>query len=301
VQFDRTLIAVRERSVLDILDLALQVCRLYLWPLTITMSLGVIPLAIINYWLTNWMLPSNAEALVAGDQRVVGAVRCVWTTILLIVIEAPLASVLATSYLGRVMFVPAPRVRDAIREALPYVPRATLCHLLLRGVLPAWLLLLVVERGSEYSLAEMLLLLLTLAVLVQRTTAPFLNEILLLEKNPLQAADPQAITVSRRNRMLHGSNPSGLLVQALCVSTLAILLTLSVFGALLSAKGIVLDDWSVRERTFVVGVPLAMWIVAGFLAVVRFLAYIDLRIRQEGWEVELRMRAEGSRLLEQLP
>jgi len=44
-----------------------------------------------------------------------------------------------------------------------------------------------------------------------------------------------------------------------------------------------------------------MWTTAGYLAVVRFLAYLDLRIRQEGWEVELRMRAEGTRLMEQLP
>jgi hypothetical protein len=31
----------------------------------------------------------------------------------------------------------------------------------------------------------------------------------------------------------------------------------------------------------------------GYLTVVRFLAYLDLRIRREGWEAELMMRAEG--------
>jgi hypothetical protein len=30
---------------------------------------------------------------------------------------------------------------------------------------------------------------------------------------------------------------------------------------------------------------------------VRFLSYLDLRIRHEGWEVELLMRAEGLRLV----
>jgi hypothetical protein len=37
--------------------------------------------------------------------------------------------------------------------------------------------------------------------------------------------------------------------------------------------------------------------VAGYFAVVRFLAYVDLRIRREGWEVELVMRAERDRLM----
>ena len=47
-------------------------------------------------------------------------------------------------------------------------------------------------------------------------------------------------------------------------------------------------------------VLLATWIVIGYFAVVRFLSYLDLRIRSEGWEVELAMRAEGSRIARQL-
>ena len=46
--------------------------------------------------------------------------------------------------------------------------------------------------------------------------------------------------------------------------------------------------------------PLAAWVVVGYFAVVRFLAYLDRRIRCEGWEVELLMRAEAARLTRQL-
>jgi hypothetical protein len=42
--------------------------------------------------------------------------------------------------------------------------------------------------------------------------------------------------------------------------------------------------------------PLLLWLVAAYFSVVRFLAYLDLRIKHEGWEVELLMRAEGLRL-----
>ncbi len=43
---------------------------------------------------------------------------------------------------------------------------------------------------------------------------------------------------------------------------------------------------------------IAVWVTVGFTAVARFLAYLDLRIRREGWEVELAMRAEGIRMRE---
>jgi hypothetical protein len=46
--------------------------------------------------------------------------------------------------------------------------------------------------------------------------------------------------------------------------------------------------------------PFCLWLVVAFLSVVRFLSYLDLRIRHEGWEVELLMRAEAQRLALQL-
>ena len=41
---------------------------------------------------------------------------------------------------------------------------------------------------------------------------------------------------------------------------------------------------------------LALWLVVAYFSVVRFLSYLDIRIRREGWEVELVMRAENQRL-----
>ena len=41
--------------------------------------------------------------------------------------------------------------------------------------------------------------------------------------------------------------------------------------------------------------PLALWLVACLSVMVRFLVYLDTRIRLEGWEVELAMQAEALR------
>ena len=44
----------------------------------------------------------------------------------------------------------------------------------------------------------------------------------------------------------------------------------------------------------------SLWVVVGYMTVVRFLNYLDVRIRQEGWEVELLIRAEAQKLSESL-
>lgn len=300
MQLDKTLVVVRERSVSDILDLALQMSRIHLWPLTITLCLGVIPLATINYFLTVWMLGMVPDVPLS-DESASGVIRFVWTMILLVVIEAPLASVFATSYLGKAVFLQAPRIGTVVRETLPYLPQVMMCHLLLRGVLPALLLLVATGRDEQYTLSEFCLALLAIGMLVRRITAPFLNEILLLEKNPVRSSNPQVMTARKRIAALHGANVAGLVNQGLVGAVVALLMALLVFGLLLCGKGLFLDDWPLRGSTFLVGAPLAMWVAAGFLAVVRFLSYLDLRIRYEGWEVELRLRAEGNRLTEQMP
>ena len=41
--------------------------------------------------------------------------------------------------------------------------------------------------------------------------------------------------------------------------------------------------------------PTALWIVASLSVLIRLLSYIDTRIRLEGWEVELAVRAEAIR------
>jgi hypothetical protein len=44
--------------------------------------------------------------------------------------------------------------------------------------------------------------------------------------------------------------------------------------------------------------PLALWIVAFWGTIVRFLIYMNMRIRGEGWELELKLKAEARRFLE---
>lgn len=300
MQFDKTLIAIRERSIVDTLDLALHVCRIYAWPLLVTMGLGVIPLALLNHLLLARLVRVEPDTPVSAEM-IGNVVRFVWNMTLLIVIQAPLASAFATTYLGQAVFLEKPRIWTMVRGIAPCVPSLIWCHLLLRGVLPALFLAYAIDQDATFSPAEWLLVTLLLALGFRRATAPFLNEIVLLERNPLRAGGSRAMTVGRRSAMLHGPSTSDLIYRFFVASVCAVLLSFVLFGGCVCAQGVFWDDWAPGAFLIQMGVPLTMWLSAGFFTVVRFLSYLDLRIRQEGWEVELRMRAEGARLVGVMP
>ena len=139
-----------------------------------------------------------------------------------------------------------------------------------------------------------------LYVVFIRALRPYLNEIILLERNPLRARDPRAITIGRRSAKLHNPNGGDLFGRYLAVILITILLTLLVILGIWFGIGTVLSDWTWGPVLLHIVFPASLWIVAGYMSVVRYLAYLDLRTRREGWAVELIMRAEASRLEKQI-
>jgi hypothetical protein len=60
------------------------------------------------------------------------------------------------------------------------------------------------------------------------------------------------------------------------------------------------NTWRQGRIMIELAFPLSLWLVVLYFTIVRFLSYLDLRIRQEGWEVELLMRAESAKLTHRL-
>ena len=137
MQLDRTRIAIRERELLDTFDLSLRVVRRHATPLIITFALGALPLMIMNHLLLGWIM--NVEYRDAWfyleESPAIG--RYIWNMMLLVVIEAPLASIFTTSYLGRAVFVDRPDITEIVRDVVRMSPRVAWCQLLVRGILPA--------------------------------------------------------------------------------------------------------------------------------------------------------------------
>ncbi len=315
MQLDNTRIAVRERTLPEVFDLALHVTREFVGPWILCSLLAIVPLAAINYYLVGWMATASYDTDYPG-------LRFLWNMSLLVFIEAPLASVFVVAYLGPAVFLEEKTiwqvVKDVfrIRKERPDDPRTglnlLLCQLLLRGILPVWLLYLTLDRDAEFNWFVEGLLVPAIAVWsgAMRAFRPYINEIILLERNPLMSKNPHQITIHRRSTHLHGPSSAdlfvrwclaagvGLFLVGLALFTIALLL-----GILIGHWWIVIDplgdsggEYNVTVYDLQIAYPLALWLVAAWFSVMRFMSYLDLRIRHEGWEVELLMRAEALRM-----
>lgn len=297
MQLDSTRIAIRERNLLDTFDLALHVLRDYFKPLLITFIVAAVPMMVINDLLVGWMLDVEYREMFFYLEESGAIWRFCWDMTCLVFIEAPLASVFMTSFLGQAVFVARPSYREVFRDVRKMWARVAWCQLLVRAILPAGLVFLLVERYELFNPWVELVLLGAIAAYAGfvRAVRPYINEIVLLERNPLTSRDPSAITIGKRSKDLHGPSTGDLFARFLAIALLGAALTACVFGALLFCSGVFLNDWQPGPAMIRYCYPLAMWVVAGYLTVVRFLSYLDLRIRHEGWEVELRLRAESAR------
>jgi hypothetical protein len=135
-----------------------------------------------------------------------------------------------------------------------------------------------------------------------RAMRPYIAEIVLLEKNPLgwtsggSSPDPAKTTIGQRSATLQGASSGDLIGRWVGAGGAALGLVLAIQCTFWFASGVFLNTWSWGPVMTEFFAPLSMWLVACYFTVVRFLSYLDLRIRTEGWEVELRLRAEAARL-----
>jgi hypothetical protein len=281
MQLDNTRIAIRERDLADVLDLSLQVIRAYALPWLIASMAGALPLALLNWWLlrSKWApgTPQN-KALYVG-----------WMLVL-VAFELPLASAALTRYIGHAVFVDRPPVRQVIRDLFDSLPQLFFFQIVLRGILflPALLL------GPIWWLWALIFWWMPFVLF------PYLNEVILLERNPLLRTRGR-MTTWQRSQALHAGSRGNQFGRWLVSLVIAAVLTVGVSGMIGFIKGLLTHDWNYfSDAMYVYFLPAAMWIVASFFAVARYLSYLDLRIRREGWEVELHIRAEADRLARQI-
>lgn len=270
MQLDRNRIVIRERGWLDLLDLALRVIRVYAWPLAVTLAIGILPAMLLNAWLlAGWSQPEF-------DEDVPGAYLI--GMLIVVLAEIPLVTAPATLYLGEAVFLERPGVRSVAGGFFHALPQLFFFQVLLRAIfLP-----------------------LVITWLVPFVACPYMSEVILLERNPLRRRRRRQMTTFRRSNALHSGSAGDLFGRWLASAAFGAMLFLAFWFTMQILAGLLLSEWEWEGLTYTLYYPLALWIVAGYFTVVRFLGYLDLRIRREGWEVELMMRAEEARLSRQL-
>lgn len=271
MQLDKTRIAIRERSFIDILDLALAVLREHAGPLTLALIAGAVPVALVNHWLLSNMLLEDAfdSSDVAGYLFVLALLVC-W--------EVPLATAPITLYLGQALFLERPGPGKLLKDFATSLPQLILYQVLARAIV-VWPVIFIPVVFVGW---------------------PYLSEIILLERNPWRKRSPTGTSTITRSSNMHGRNRGELFNRWFGSLLLGLLLTFVFWRSVWFLVRILSGDMESNTPQFTIWFNVALWLVIGYFAIVRFLSYLDLRIRTEGWEVELLLRAEAARLNRQI-
>ncbi len=288
MQLDHTAVVIRERGFFEVLDLALRVTARYPKPIFQTWGIVAVPLMMVNYLLLRNRLLDYDDM---GD-----VIRYLNTLILLVTLQAPLVSILLTRYLGQAIFEQQSRMRELWR-AVWQSWFALFWHVgVLRAACFGWLVCL--PRWDHDVEGFVALFILTAYAVVVRALRPFILEIILLEANPMRSKDRSLPTIGSRSKALHNPNAGELAGRWLASGAVAA----GMFGSFVATywffSGMVLMNWNWGPLMLHGVIPAALWVTAGFMAIVRFFCYLDLRIRNEGWEVELLMRAAAAQFEE---
>lgn len=190
--------------------------------------------------------------------------------LILLCAQAPLVTAPVTAYLGEAMFASRASARSALRAAARRWQA-----LILVGIL----------RGL-YALVPILLIFFP----------PHLVEVLLLERQSFKAAWKRAPAMTadwKSEGMVHACLGPVVVAAGVTVGVWAGSAFVHVLVWGLSAYEDILPLLDPGTSPLP---SILVWPIVTYLAVVRFLAYIDLRTRHEGWDVELQLRRAARRL-----
>ncbi|KAA5543700.1 hypothetical protein FYK55_10930 [Roseiconus nitratireducens] len=296
MQLDQTHVAVRVRTLSEIGDLALVLLHRYPTTLLVGFTLGALPWIVADGLLLYWIPITEAQFGLDDSEAFTELCRYAAWMALLVFLQTPAAGVITTIYLGEAVFEHKPTWRSAYQVARKQFWRWFYCLGVRRLAIPAMLLVAVrmfEPFHSGFDVAAPIAIF--FAALLIRAGRPFLPEMILLERCPLRSKDPQEITLRRRARALHRPVGNDVGSRWLTISGTLVVIFAGLFYSLVWARGVTTGYWNFGLFTWLVLYPLALWTVGGLSVIVRMLAYLDTRIRLEGWDVELAVRAEAIR------
>ncbi|TWT84523.1 hypothetical protein CA13_60020 [Planctomycetes bacterium CA13] len=296
MQLDRTHVVIRRRTLAEIGDLALVMLHRYPAAIFVGFLVGALPWVAVNGTLLYWIPIAEARFGLGDEEALVEVWRYITWMALLVTLQTPAAGVATTLYLGQAVFESQPTWKSVFSEVRRHFWRWFWSLAIVRFAVPT-MVFLAFRFGQPANgfFDGMVPFLIVIAMMIARSNRPFMPEILLLEQCPLRSSSDSVITAGRRSKSLHQPMASDLAGRYLAVSFVLFFLFLSVLYTLVWARGIATSNWD-WDLVFLLGIfPAALWIIAGVSVVVRLLNYLDTRIRLEGWEVELAVRAEAMR------
>lgn len=303
MQLDKTAIAIRQRNLDELLDLSLAVLRRFGLPLFQTALLGALPFAILNGLLLSSSMVMKGYLF---DQDGWFRFRFLLCMAILVYTQAPLAMAGVTIRLGNLMF----GIPNSKQQTLKAIGKRWFSIIgilaILRGAIP----MIALIGGIEFSGADrdftayvgtFWICMYVLLIAAVRSVRPFAPEILLLEKCPIFSVNRKdsvnPLRFGQRSKRLHQAG--GELFQASFfagVVSAVFLLILNLTFVFLVGSLAGAWEWGWWMDLFFY--PLALWAIAFWGTILRFLLYMNTRIGGEGWELELKLKAEAIRFHE---
>ena len=296
MQLDRTHIVIRARTLSEIGDLAMILIRSYPAASIFGFIAGMLPWMLMNLLLIGWIPIEQFNLGIFDDEMDGELARYLLLMVTLVILQAPIAGVMTTTLIGRAVFEDGVTWRSAITDVRKMFWRLFWVLGVVRGPIPL-MILIASNWGQQIAPWREIIFPITclFAVGFQRGRRPFLPEILLLERCPLRAKMKGVITVGRRAAALHGPLTGELIGRFITVSLMLSVLSLAAFQTMLSMRGVLLGQWDWGPIVYTIFIPISLWFAAAISTLIRFLSYLDTRIRLEGWEVDLAVRAETQR------
>jgi hypothetical protein len=296
VQLDRTHVVIRARTLSEIGDLAMILVRNYPAASIFGFVLGMLPWLVLNTLLVGWIPWVQFTEAIYDDEMDAELARYLFLMVTLVILQSPIAGVVTTTLIGRAVFEQNVTWRMAIKDVRQMFWRWFWVLGCVRGPVPL-MLILATNWGQPLAIWREIVLPLGFLFLagLQRGRRPFVPEILLLERCPVRSKNPAVIVAGRRTAALHGPVAGELIGRFLTVASMLAVLFLAVLYAMLWARGVLIGRWDWSFSVYLYFVPAALWAAAALATLIRFLSYLDTRIRLEGWEVDLAVRAEVQR------
>lgn len=278
MDLSRARIVLRERSTLDVLDLALRFVVAHKGAYAKVTGVAVVPALLVS-----WGLASRAG--------------WAWGWIAAIPL-ALLAQTPFTVLASRLVFEPDVRLRDVIGASLRSLPRLFVLRILQLLLLGAGLFTFVAARSSGEVAVVVLVSILAFALILPGLAIDvallFVSEAAILERATLGA------TISRSRRLLRGHSGQAI-AAALALFLLHVAATLLGDDVGRFVVGSLFQFGEPAALWTAGGSPLALagfWLFLPYAATARFFVYLDLRTRSEGWDIQTRFAAIALRAQE---
>ncbi len=259
MRLDRARFVIRPRGMLESLDLAFLFCGQHWWGLLLAAACGIVPAMAFNWWL--------ASSLESPQ----------FLLFVLMVMEAPWITVGMTLYLGQITFAERYSSRLAWKMFWRGWPQLLVFQTIVRNMALCTWILGPVAYVSLY----------------------YMNQVILLEQTQMSHTWARRTALNTRNL----ASIIRHVVLELMIFTLGVFVLSQMLKAL---SALWRDRYSWLEQMLSLSenpwgwlgleqweTQLACWLSLSFITVWRYATYLDCRVRREGWDVELRMRAQA--------